>query len=163
HFTEIRFPRGNVEEGVVDERVHYALAGRLLGEDDSHFAAIGLRLPVGRVVHLENQIAAGLDQTSLTRPGAICIGARSVHGDHFGAACQAVEHAGAGILALWRRIGRRDEGRAGLNTSHKTRSLGTREQHYVMHNRAIAWTNLDLLDPLIFAEAGGNDEVSVVD
>ena len=88
-------PAGSVKRRVVERaRPHFARR-RILREDEADLRAIGRRLAVRRVVHLELEDAARLEAQRRPRPEDLRIRARRIRGD------QARRHA---LLALRRAI-----------------------------------------------------------
>jgi hypothetical protein len=71
-------PRRNPELVVDGRQREDALFWRLFGEDDAQPRAIGQRVAVRRVVHLEHDVRSGLDQLSLPGLENLCRLARCV-------------------------------------------------------------------------------------
>ena len=85
----VRITRRNPERVVDGRQREDALFRRLFGEDDTKPRAIGPRMAVRRVVHLEHDVGAGLDELSL--PGlenlrrlARCVADQKIAGQRAG-------------------------------------------------------------------------------
>ena len=133
-----------------------ALFRRLFGEDNAKPRAIGPRMAVRRVVHLEHDVGAGLDELRLPGLENLRRLARRV-------ADQKIAGQRAGFRLFIRADLRRREEDAGRLASKPLRFRLADERDEVMHDLPLGGTYFRRLNPAVFSEVRRDDDVLIVD
>ena len=128
----------------------------LLGKDDAEPRLIASGVTVRRVVHLKNNVRAGFDELGLTGTKNFGRLAGSV-------ANEKIAGKGTGVGLLFCFDLRSSEKDAGLLSTEPVRAGFAHVRNDVMNHHAIGGANLGGLNPFVFGESGGNDDVLVVD
>ncbi len=153
----IRIAGGDHE--IVVERGHRddALRRRLFREHQADAGAVVAGLAAGGVMHLQDNVAAGLDLLGLPRLPHIRHHARSVDGQNIVALSLRIAETRARV----RDLGNIRHARLGVLQPRIPRFAD--EHHGMVHHGAIAGANFHLGDPLILGEAGRYDDVLILD
>ncbi len=142
-----------------DHKVHgsrgdtqHALGWLLLGEDQADARLVGARRPIGRIVHLEHDVAARLDHLGLTRQHDLGCDARSVSGERI-----AEGRASPAASAL-----RNERNALGSILQPRITRLPD-EGNNMMDQRVVAGPRFGHLDVLVFCKTGRDHHVLVID
>ena len=156
----VRITRWDLERVVDGRQREDALRRRLFGEDDPQAGAVGPRVAVRGVVHLEHDVRTGLDELSLPGFQNLRRLARSVADQKITG-----QRAGFGLFIrtdLWAGLwgGEEDTGRL---APEPLRFRFADERDEVMHDVPLGGTYFRRLNPAVLGEVRRHDDVLIVD
>src|SRR4030095_12686501 len=148
----VRISRRNSERTVGGGQREYPLFWRLFRENDPESRLVAHCVTMRRVVNLENNVRAGFDEFGLS-------GTKNFRRLAWRIADKKITGQRAGVRLLLCFDLRRGKKNSGLLSAEPLGIWFANKRNDVMDHRAIGGTNFRGLDPLVFAEAGGNNHV----